>query len=59
MESPSCLGRLLKLMVFRLSHAGVPVCKRPSLNPAAFKDADKPTEGALPSLPVGKHFIPG
>jgi len=40
------------------SLAGVPVCKRPSLNPAALRDAERPVEGASPIRPAGIRRIP-
>ena len=57
-ESPSCRCIPLKLIVLPSSRAGVPVCKRPNLNPAFFKDAVNPVEGLSPSLPAGNRFIP-
>jgi hypothetical protein len=56
--SPSCLAILEKSIVFPSSRAGVPVCSRPSLKPAAFRDAESPTEGASPRRPAGKRFMP-
>lgn len=40
------------------SLAGVPVCRRPSLNPAALRDADRPIDGASPMRPAGIRRIP-
>ena len=57
-ESPSCRCIPLKLIVLPSSRAGVPVCKRPNLNPADFKDKDNPIAGLSPSLPAGKRFNP-
>ena len=57
-ESPSCRCIPLKSIVLPSSRAGVPVCNRPSLNPAVFKDADNPVEGLSPSLPAGNRFMP-
>ena len=57
-ESPSCCCIPVKSIVLPSSRAGVPVCKRPSLNPAFFKDTDSPVEGLSPSLPAGNRFMP-
>lgn len=57
-ESPSWRCIPIKSIVLPSSRAGVPVCKRPSLNPAFFNEAESPVEGLSPSLPAGKRFIP-
>lgn len=57
--SPSCQDKFEKLIVDLSSLAGVPVCSRPSLNPAERREADRPMEGASFNLPAGKRFWPG
>ena len=56
--SPSCRSKLEKFIVFPSKRAGVPVCSRWSLNPAAFKEAERPMEGASFILPAGNRFMP-
>ena len=57
-SSPTCFSIPVKSMVLRSNRAGVPVCRRPSLNPALFRDADSPMDGSSPSLPAGNLFMP-
>ena len=56
--SPSCRSKPPKSMVLISSLAGVPVCSRPSLNPAALREAERPIEGASPSRPAGNRLRP-
>ena len=56
--SPSCLIISEKSMVLSSSRAGVPVCSRPSLKPAALRDAESPIDEGSPSRPAGKRFMP-
>jgi hypothetical protein len=56
--SPSCRSKPPKSMVLISSLAGVPVCSRPSLNPAALREAERPIEGASLSRPAGNRLRP-
>lgn len=57
-SSPLCFASLEKSIVFPSSRAGVPVWSRPSLNPASFKDAERPRDGASPMRPAGERLRP-
>jgi hypothetical protein len=41
------------------TRAGVPVCSRPSLEPARASDPESPVDGSSPIRQAGKQFIPG
>ena len=56
--SPGCTSILEKSMLSLSIRAGVPVCNRPSWNPAFRRDPERPTEGASPMRPAGKRFKP-
>lgn len=56
--SPCWASRLSKLIVVLSSLAGVPVCSRPSRNPAERSESDRPVDGASFILPAGNRLRP-